>query len=120
MVDEEGIEPADLEMWERLRHTPRQLALARPRVLAMYPMPDAGYRRRPPVEIHLVADAESTAAELHAAYGDVVALQVGALAYPSRAGTRTSSYLTGRHAGLETANPAELRIELDGPLSVPS
>jgi hypothetical protein len=114
----ERADPTALETWERLRHDLSRLQDARPRALQQYPTPDPGYRR-PPVEIHLAADAESTAADLHNTYGDFVSLRVGALPYPLTAeapGPPARSRRTER----DTVSPAEMRIALETPLTLRS
>lgn len=80
------------------------------------PTPKPGYQR-PPVHIHLQANRESVAANLHQAYGDFVALEVGALHYPDR--TRVSPWPV-IDADQTTADPAQLHIEPEQPLIVPT
>lgn len=64
--------------------------------------------------------AEAVAAHLHAAYGDLVALSLGALPYPAR--TDATAPPSPRDTGGERtpADPAEKAVALDGPLSVRS
>lgn len=112
----ERADPAALETWERLRHDLQRLWAAKPPVMLTSPTPDPGYRR-PPVHIDLSADSESTAADLHNAYGDFVSLRVGALAYPPGASLpRPSARIIDRHP----ADPAEMRILLEAPLALRS
>jgi len=113
----ERADPSALEAWERLRHDLRRLAGARRSVLTHYPMPDPGYRR-PPVAIHVAADAEATAAELHAAYGDFVSLMVGALPYPPTENTPDRATSPRRPSEQRTPDPSELTVTLDGCLSI--
>ena len=113
----ERADPAALEAWERLRHDLRRLAAGRRSVLTQYPMPDPGYRR-PPVAIHVAADAEGTAAELHAVYGDFVSLMVGALPYPLPVSTPDRARSPRRPDEQNTVDPGELRVALDGDLSI--
>lgn len=116
----EHADPSALATWERLRHDLQRLQSAQPRVLRQYPIPDPGYRR-PPVRIHVSADAQSTAADLHSAYGDFVSLQVGALPYPPAAqSTSAPREATARTDSRETANPAEMSIVLEAPLAIGS
>lgn len=118
-VRTERADPAALENWGRLRHDLRGLQDSRPSVLQEYPSPEPGYRR-PPVEIDLAAFAESTAAELHNTYGGFVSLRVGALPYPPRPDLPSPSQSTPRGLERGTVNPGEMRVVLDGPLSVAS
>jgi hypothetical protein len=115
------IEPADplaVESWEELRVELLKLREARPSVLRGYPTPNPGYRR-PPVEIHLAADAAATAADLHARFGDFVSLQVGALTYPPDS-TQPPSNLAAARSDLTAVDPAEMHLVLDGPLRIRS
>lgn len=118
-VRAERADPAALEAWELLRQDLLNLQDSGPDVLVSYPTPEPGYRC-PPVEIQLTADAEAVAANLHATYGDFVALRVGALPYPAR----PSHDRPHRHAAapdlVAVTDPAELRTELDGVLSIRS
>lgn len=102
-------------MWETLRHELTALAATGQHQLVSWPGPDPGYRR-PPVEIELSADAEPIAAGLHERYGDFVSLVVGALPYPLRADT--AAVWPGRLDGYAEADPTELGVTLDGPLTV--
>ncbi|UIJ35996.1 hypothetical protein [Allobranchiibius sp. GilTou73] len=115
----EHADPAALATWERLRHDLLQLQSAEAHLLMRYPTPDPGYRR-PPVDIHLSADAETTAADLHHAYGDFVALQVGALPYPPKPQSSTTRRTTAPTDQREPANPAEMHIALEAPLEIRS
>ncbi len=118
-VRAERADPAALEAWELLRQDLLDLQDSGPGVLVSYPTPEPGYRC-PPVEIQLTADAEAVAANLHATYGDFVALRVGALPYPAQ----PSHDRPHRHAAapdlVAVTDPAELRTELDGVLSIRS
>jgi hypothetical protein len=111
----ERTDPADLEAWERLRHDLQRLWDAEPRLMVQSPTPDPGYRR-PPVQIHLTAIAESAAAELHDSYGDFVSLRVGALSYPPVASPPSPPRGSARTIDRDTVNPAEMRIVLESPL----
>ena len=119
----ERANPADLAAWERLRHELRELWGGPRGVLLGSPTTAPGYRR-PPVSIRLGAGAEATAAHLHATYGAFVELRVGALPYPPAAATSAPAapgpgeLRTALAA--PTADPARLRIEPDGPLTVRS
>lgn len=113
------VERADssaLSTWERLRQDLLRLENARPRVLEEYPTPAPGYRR-PPVEIQLAPGATAVAANLHAAYGTFVSLRLGALSYPAQPARRSAEQATDEPS-LEPADPREMQILLDGPLSV--
>jgi hypothetical protein len=112
----EPADPAALAAWEGLRVELLRLREVSPRVLRGYPMPNPGHRR-PPVEIHLAPDAEATAADLHARFGDFVSLQVGALGYPPESALPPTSLGT-ENAGLLPVDPAEIRLVLDGPLTI--
>jgi len=109
----ERADPVAVAAWERLSHDLQRLGAADPRLLLRYPGPSARYRR-PPVEIHLISTAESTAAELHEGYGDFVSLRVGALPYPPAAAPETPRRTVDR----DPVDPAEFRIELESPLSL--
>lgn len=113
----EPADPAALHAWERLRHELINLQDARPRVLQTSPTPDPGYRR-PPVRIHLDAAAETVAADLHARYGGFVALHVGAFPYPPNPDQPRRS--RSRPAQRDTVDSTEMRLELDGPLTIRS
>jgi hypothetical protein len=114
----ERADPVALENWEELRVELLRLREERPGVLRGYPTPNSGYRR-PPVEIHLAADAAATAADLHVGFGDFVSLQVGALAYPPDS-TQPPSDLATAGSELTTVDPAEMHLVLDGPLTIRS
>lgn len=117
----ERADPAALSAWEQLRLDLAKLRDQRPDVLQMYPTPEPGYQR-PPVRIHLDTSAPAViaAAELHERYGAFVALSIGALPYPpdpDRARTpRAQTTQTQRRL----ADPDEMVLELDGPLSIRS
>ena len=115
----ERADPAALATWERLRHDLQRLQSAEPHLLMEYPVPDPGYRR-PRVDIHLSADAQTTAADLHNTYGDFVALQVGALPYPPEPQSTSTRRATAPTDKRERANPDEMHIALDGPLAIRS
>lgn len=111
----ERADPDDLATWERLRHD--LLRLSRDHgTLQVSPTPDPGYRR-PPVAIQLFPGAQAQAAALHDAYGDFVELQVGALPYPLTTITSQAADLTEAR---DTADPHELTVALESPLSIPS
>ncbi|NYJ75874.1 hypothetical protein [Allobranchiibius huperziae] len=115
----EHADPAALATWERLRHDLLRLQSAEPRQLMGYPTPDPGYRR-PPVDIDLTADAQATAADLHQTYGDFVALHVGALPYPPEPPSASTRRTAGPPDEREPANPAEMHIALESPLTIRS
>lgn len=115
----ERADPESLEAWERLRHDLLRLQAGRPPVLGSYPTPKPGYQR-PPVAIGLQADAEGVAAELHAAYGDFVALWVGALPYPPSADRPQRPTHRAGGADMPLADAAEMTIVGDGPLTMRS
>ena len=115
----EHADPAALATWERLRHDLQRLQSIEPHLLMAYPTPDPGYRR-PPVDIHLSADAQNTAADLHNSYGDFVALKVGALPYPPEPKSINTREATTPTERREPANPAEMNIALEGPLAIRS
>lgn len=102
--------------WERLCRDLLLLQRRTPSPLLMYPTPNPEAAPPRPVEIHLEAGAEAVAEQLHATYGEYVALQVGALPYPP--GARAPRPRRPAAPPRETANPDELHIILDGPLTV--
>jgi hypothetical protein len=112
----ERADPAAVASWEALRVELLRLQDVRPHVLQGYPTPSPGYRR-PPVDITLHAHAAATAAELHARFGDFVALQVGALPYPPETTPPPSTNQEVESSGTPV-DPAEIRVELDGPLTM--
>jgi hypothetical protein len=83
-----------------------------------YAMPTpASAELDPPVSIHLKPSGAAVAARLYEQFGDYLELQVGALPYPP--GKDELRVPTPEAAGERLAvDPAELRCELDGPLSV--
>ncbi|HEU5007467.1 MAG TPA: hypothetical protein VFT67_10860 [Jatrophihabitantaceae bacterium] len=83
-----------------------------------YAMPTPGSADLdPPVSIHLKPSGVAVAARLYEQFGDYLDLQVGALPYPP--GTGDLRAPTQDAAGERvTIDPAQLRCELDGPLSV--
>lgn len=115
----EHADPAALATWDLLRHDLQRLQSTEPRVLRQYPTPEPGYRR-PPVHIHLSADAQSTAADLHRTYGNFVSLQVGALPYPHAAHSPSVTRPMARTDDRETVNPAEMSVALEVPLAIGS
>lgn len=112
-------DPADLERWERLRNDLLRLKEDRPGILESYPSPDAGYYCSP-VSIRLTADGESTAADLHTAFGDFLSLQVGALPYPPIARPPSSPTGVPRTSRRDAVSPAEMRVVLESPLTIRS
>jgi hypothetical protein len=113
----ERADPTALASWGELRVELLRLQDVRPHVLQGYPMPHPGYQR-PPVDIDLAADAEPTAAHLHARFGDFVSLRVGALAYPPALTPSPGPNPTAARTDLTPVDPAEIRVELDGPLTM--
>lgn len=115
----ERADPHALELWEQLRHDLLGLRETHPYALQQSPSPSPGYRR-PPVRIRLAPDAEDAAADLHARYGDFVALRVGALAYPPEPALAVRPP-QGTGGGARTpVDPDEMHLALDGPLSIRS
>ena len=113
-VQIEKSDPAALEAWERLRPELDELRLVQPPILQLSPSTNQRFCH-PPFDIHLSADAEPTAEQLHRNYGKFVSLSVGALAYPPT----TDDYEPHQNSEpATTADPHELRAELDGPLSI--
>ncbi|SDP36151.1 hypothetical protein SAMN04515671_3883 [Nakamurella panacisegetis] len=113
-VQIERSDPAELEAWEQLRRELEELHLARPRVLQMSPQTEQRFCH-PPWHIQLAADAEEFAKRLHHKYGNLVVLRVGALIYPM---TAHSDEHNKNHRPATFADPHELRVALDGPLSI--
>ncbi len=114
-VRTERADPVHLQTWEELRHELIRLRETRRDVLMGHPMPTLGYRR-PPVEIRLAPYATDVAAALHERFGEFVALRVGVLPYPLQL---NESRLRSEQPR-PTINPAEIHVELDGPLNVSS
>lgn len=110
-VRTERADPVDLQAWEEVRHELLRISETRPDVLMGQPSPAPGYRR-PPFHIGLAAYATDVAAELHRRFGAFVALQVGAMQYPLTPGQHRSR----KEKAQPTINPAEIQVELDGPL----
>jgi len=107
-----------MAIWDDLSITVARLAGQDPRPLTQWPQPDSRPDQAPPFRIGLAAWAATTAEELHQRFGADVELTVGALRYPQRTLARSPGPL-GR-AGLPLLDPAQLRVALDGPLTVPS
>jgi len=107
-----------MAIWDDLSITVARLAGQDPRPLTQWPEPDSRPDQGPPFRIGLAAWAATTAAELHQRFGADVELTVGALRYPQRTLARSPGPL-GR-AALPLLDPAQLRVALDGPLTVPS
>jgi hypothetical protein len=111
----ERADPGALDAWERVRQDLLRLQDADPHVLLEWPTPSPGYRR-PPIEIHLTADAADVAEALYQSHGSYVRLIVGALEYP----TRQPEYAPSADSAALPVDPREMRVELDGPLAVRS
>jgi hypothetical protein len=69
--------------WESLRVDLRRVSEESPGALRVFPVPDRA-RREPPFYIELAAWATDIAAMLHAKYGSLVDLRVGAMTFPAR------------------------------------
>jgi hypothetical protein len=107
-------DPGALRAWHEVSAELVRLKDRHPNVLVVWPGPDQRYLH-PPFEITLSAHAADVAARLHKRFGDYVELTVGALRYP----LRERSSVSPRPLPQEI-DPAELRVELDGPLTVGS
>ena len=110
-------DPADLLAWEQCRHELVRLRTEHPEALTGYPGPDSDYQQ-PPFRIDLAPWAVDVAADLHERLGDFVELRVGALSYPPDPDRAVSSG-SDRPAN-PLADPSQIRIDLDGPLSIAS
>lgn len=113
--DSTGTPPEPDQPWQRLRRDLRRLMGQTPSPLQMFADP-AGEHRDRPVEIHLAPYAEQVAADLYAAYGDFVSLYVGRLPYPPA----PEFPALPQPSALPTADPSEIGVALDGPLTVRS
>lgn len=100
--------------WESLRVDLRRVSEESPGALRVFPVPDR-VRREPPFYIELAAWAIDVAAMLHAKYGSLVDLRVGAMTFPAR-----QLWVTGHARQLHgaPAEPAGLDVEPLSPLSV--
>jgi hypothetical protein len=110
-------DPAELLAWERCRHELVRLRTERPEALREYPGPDSDYQPSP-FRIDLAPWAVDAAAELHEQLGAFVQLRVGALSYPLDPNMAVAS--SSDRPANPVADPTQLRIELDGPLSIAS
>jgi hypothetical protein len=102
--------------WPELREDLLHLEETRHEALTVYPDPRSAEHSMP-YGIALSADAEDVAADLHAKYGGLVELRVGALAYPGR---RVAGEVREFHPVGARPEVTDLRVELDGALSVRS
>lgn len=107
-----------MAIWDDLSIALAQLADQDPRPLTYWPEPGSRQDQPPPFRIGLAAWATTAAEQLHQRFGAGVELTVGALRYPQRTLARSLGH-PGR-AALPRLDPAQLRVALDGPLSVPS
>lgn len=110
-------DPAELLAWEQCRHELVRLRTDHPEALMGNPGPDSDYQQ-PPFRIDLAPWAVDAAAELHQRLGDFVELRVGALSYPPDPDMAVASG-PDRPAN-PLADPTQIRVELDGPLTVAS
>lgn len=111
---------ADLPKAVRLRKDVIRLLDEQPTVLRVYPPPDAAAYRRPPLRVELAPGAEITAAELWDSYGEYLDLRVGDLPFPFGRVPLPAWQPRPLDSDRQRADPGELHIELDGPLTVPS
>jgi hypothetical protein len=102
--------------WDELKVVLTRLADTDPVPLTSWPDPAQDDGRQPPFAIELEPWAIDVARELHDQFGDDVQLMVGALRFPERA---LPVPLTPPPA-VPDLDPAEIAVELDGPLSVRS
>jgi hypothetical protein len=107
-----------MAIWDDLSIALARLADQDPRPLTRWPQPGSRQDQPPPFHIGLAAWATAAAEELHQRFGADVELTVGALRYPQR--TPAGSLGQPGRAALPQLDPAQLRVALDGPLSVPS
>lgn len=105
-----------MEGWEALRVELRRLVEEAPGALVVWQDPDSARRSKKRVRIELAAWATDIAGELHAAYGDLLDLRVGAKLFPG-------GELVHEHLQLVRGEPAEaagLVVEAPAPLAVRS
>jgi hypothetical protein len=107
-----------MAIWDDLSIALARLTDQDPRPLTRWPEPGSRQDQPPPFHIGLAAWATAAAEELHQRFGADVELTVGALRYPQR--TPAASPGQPGRAALPQLDPAQLRVALDGPLSVPS
>lgn len=103
-----------MEGWDSLRVNLRRLLEESPGALVVLPDPDSERRERP-IRIDLAAWATDIAEELHAKYGGLVALRVGAMTFPAR------QLVVNEHSRQLRGAPAELAgldVRAETPLSV--
>jgi hypothetical protein len=109
-------DPAELLAWEQCRRELARLRAERPEALRGWPGPDSAYQP-PPFRIDLAPGAVDVAAELHDRLGNFVELRVGALSYPP---DPDASAVLGDRPANPVADPTQIRVELDRPLSIAS
>lgn len=109
----ECADPEHLRKWESLKWDLLRLDTDQPGGSDGRPSLEGGYER-PPVGIHLSADAESVAADLHENYGGFVRLQVGALYFPERTCVYHSPAIDESRI---PADPALLHVEPVHPMT---
>jgi hypothetical protein len=107
-----------MAIWDDLSIALARLASQDPPPLTHWPEPGSRQDQPPPFHIGLAAWATTAAEELHRRFGADVELTVGALRYPQR--TPAGSPGQPIRAVLPQLDPAQLRVALDGPLSVRS
>lgn len=101
--------------WESLRVDLRRLQDEAPRALVMWPSPEPERRPEKRFRIDLAAWATDIAGRLHATYGGLVELRVGAMSFPDRQ-LAVSEYALELHG--EPAEAAGLVVEVLSPLTI--
>jgi hypothetical protein len=106
-------------VWPRLRSRLLLIRADQPGVLRVTPGLDADDNQPvPPFHVSLTADGEEVAAGLYRDFGADVQLRVGALPYPRAVGQGPS--VARRQVTAISLDPREVRVGLDGPLTVVS
>ncbi|GAA3139088.1 hypothetical protein JOF29_000281 [Kribbella aluminosa] len=103
--------------WESLREDLLRYREESPRPLVVWPSPSTERRHERRFRIQLAAWATGIAGELHAKYGDLVELQVGALTFPGR---QLFVDELARQLHGEPADRGELTADLLAPLTIRS
>ena len=109
-----------MDAWAELKSVIARLRAEQPGVLQGHPDPAAD-THQPPFMLVLAPWAVETARDLHERFGDRVTLTVGALPYPpGRAPAGPREQPAGPRPPVESLDPSEAEIELDGPAVVRS
>jgi hypothetical protein len=103
--------------WDSLRVDLRRLRDEAPGALVMWPSPETERRHEKQFRIDLAAWATDIAGRLHATYGGLVDLRVGAMSFPDRQ-MSVSEHALELHG--EPAESAGLVVEVLSPLTIRS